>query len=167
MNQDGRRTPREESARDGASAVRRFARALVGPAIPHTAETIAQEALAIGAQAEKRGEDPTERAFAEVVKLNRRRAKSLASQNDGGREQTVHPELERREGLSAQIAAMPLDEREILLVVALSQMSYEAAARILDVPHATAVSRLMRARARLDATRTDPAHRVAHLRLVK
>ena len=67
----------------------------------------------------------------------------------------------------AMIAAMPLDEREILLAVALAQLSYEAAARILDVPYATAVSRLMRARARLDATRTDPTHRVAHLRLVK
>ena len=167
MNQDGKRTHREDAARDGASAVRRFARALVGPAIPHTAETIAQEALAIGAQAEKRGEDATERAFAEVVKLNRRRAKSLAAHPDALREHSIQPDQERRESLSAQIAAMPLDEREILLVVALSQMSYEAAGRILDVPYATAVSRLMRARARLDATRTDPSQRVAHLRLVK
>ena len=86
---------------------------------------------------------------------------------DPAHDQSHHGEADRRDSLPAQIAALPLDEREILLVIALAQVGYEAAARILEVPFSTVVSRLMRARARLDATHSGPANRIAHLRLVK
>jgi RNA polymerase sigma factor (sigma-70 family) len=44
---------------------------------------------------------------------------------------------------------LPADQRAVLLLVTLEDMSYEAAARVLDIPTGTVMSRLSRARARL------------------
>ena len=167
MNQDGNRTHREDSTREGAAAVRRFARALVGTAGAHIGEQLAQEALAL-AQGQKSDADAIERAFAEAVRLNRRRIKTLGAQADLARDHGVRGEGERPENMAASIAAMPLDEREALLVIALARFGYEAAARILELPYSSVISRLMRGRARLEAVRAAPIpHRVAHLRVVK
>lgn len=158
MRQD--REHREEVSREGE--IRRLARALVGATAPKTADALAHEALARAAG--HRGGDDPERPFLELIRLNRRRLKSLPT--DAARERPA-TEYDRREGLPALVAAMPLDEREALLVVALAGFGYEAAGRILDLPYATVISRLMRARARLDAAHAAPAPRIGHLRLVK
>ncbi len=46
---------------------------------------------------------------------------------------------------------LPADQRAVLLLVAMEDMSYEDTARILDIPIGTVMSRLSRARTRLRA----------------
>ena len=46
---------------------------------------------------------------------------------------------------------LPADQRAVLLLVAMEDMSYEDTARILDIPVGTVMSRLSRARTRLRA----------------
>ena len=46
---------------------------------------------------------------------------------------------------------LPTDQRAVLLLVAMEDMSYEDTARILDIPVGTVMSRLSRARTRLRA----------------
>ncbi len=50
------------------------------------------------------------------------------------------------------LAKLPEEQREVLLLVALEDMSYEEAARALGIPVGTVMSRLSRARERLRAT---------------
>lgn len=53
------------------------------------------------------------------------------------------------EDLQAALDKLPADQREVLLLVALEEMSYEEAARIVGVPVGTVMSRLSRAREKL------------------
>jgi len=53
--------------------------------------------------------------------------------------------------LDAAIRRLPVEQREVLLLVALEDMSYEEAARALDIPIGTVMSRLARAREKLRA----------------
>ena len=158
--------PFGEALQEGAPELRRFARALVGPVSTRTADALVQTATARISASERLNGDPLERAFAEIVRLNRRRVRERgraaeATDAAGG-------EAERRDmSVPAQISAMPLDERETLLIVTLAGYGYEAAGRILDLPVSSVVSRLMRARARLDGAKPGVAPRSGHLRVVK
>ncbi|MFC5301487.1 RNA polymerase sigma factor [Azospira restricta] len=51
--------------------------------------------------------------------------------------------------LDAALAALPVEQRAVLLLVTLDERSYEETARILDIPVGTVMSRLSRARERL------------------
>jgi RNA polymerase sigma-70 factor (ECF subfamily) len=51
--------------------------------------------------------------------------------------------------LDRAIAALPATQREVLLLVALEDLSYEEAARVLGIPIGTVMSRLARAREKL------------------
>ncbi|MGE0874373.1 MAG: RNA polymerase sigma factor [Burkholderiales bacterium] len=53
--------------------------------------------------------------------------------------------------LDRAIACLPDEQREVLLLVALEDMTYDEAARALDVPIGTVMSRLSRAREKLRA----------------
>ncbi len=53
--------------------------------------------------------------------------------------------------LERAIAALPAAQREVLLLVALEDMSYEEAARVLGIPIGTVMSRLARAREKVRA----------------
>lgn len=64
-----------------------------------------------------------------------------AGQDDG---------LELRD-LDRALALLPVEQREVLLLVGLEEMSYADVARALGVPPGTVMSRLSRARARLKA----------------
>ena len=54
--------------------------------------------------------------------------------------------------LERALASLPEEQREVLLLVALEDMSYDEAARTLGIPIGTVMSRLSRARERLRAT---------------
>lgn len=58
--------------------------------------------------------------------------------------------LELRD-LDRALALLPMEQREILLLVALEELSYADVARALNIPPGTVMSRLSRARARLKA----------------
>jgi len=75
---------------------------------------------------------------------------------------------ERMELMQA-LAALPPPMREVLLLVTVEEYTYAEAAKILDVPVGTVMSRLHRARERLRELMIDPAQatRTAPLQLVK
>jgi RNA polymerase sigma-70 factor (ECF subfamily) len=57
--------------------------------------------------------------------------------------------------LERALASLPEGQREVLLLVALEDMSYEESARTLGIPVGTVMSRLSRAREKLRATMLD------------
>lgn len=67
--------------------------------------------------------------------------------------------------LDRALARLPLEQREVLLLVALEDMSYADVARTVGIPQGTVMSRLARARARLQAILDGTA--VAELKVVK
>lgn len=71
--------------------------------------------------------------------------------------------LELRD-LDRALSLLPLEQREVLLLVALEEMSYADVAKAIDQPIGTVMSRLSRARARLKAILAG--ERVAHLKVV-
>jgi RNA polymerase sigma-70 factor (ECF subfamily) len=64
--------------------------------------------------------------------------------------------LETR-GIAAALDQLPEEQRQVLLLVALEQLSYEEAAQVLDIPIGTVMSRLSRARERLRRLLAGPA----------
>jgi RNA polymerase sigma factor (sigma-70 family) len=73
--------------------------------------------------------------------------------------------LEMRD-LQSALALLPVEQREILLLVALEQMSYEDVAQTLAIPLGTVMSRLSRGREKLRAL-MDGRNLVSPLRVVK
>ena len=59
--------------------------------------------------------------------------------------------------LARALATLPIDQREILLLIGLEELSYQEAAKVLGVPLGTVMSRLSRARARLRALLDEEA----------
>ncbi|WP_024302579.1 sigma-70 family RNA polymerase sigma factor [Pseudogulbenkiania sp. MAI-1] len=51
---------------------------------------------------------------------------------------------------------LPLEQREVLLLVAVEELSYQEAAKVLQVPVGTVMSRLARGRERMRALLTEP-----------
>ncbi|HMN73118.1 MAG TPA: sigma factor-like helix-turn-helix DNA-binding protein [Rhodoblastus sp.] len=165
MSEERKSSPQSEALHEGAPELRRFARALVGPVATRTADALVQTASARIASSDRMNGEPMERAFAEIVRLNRRRVRERGRTADAD---AAGAEAERRDAsMAAQVSAMPLDEREALLIVALAGYGYEAAARVLDLPISSVISRLMRARARLDGAKPGVTPRSGHLRVVK
>jgi RNA polymerase sigma-70 factor (ECF subfamily) len=69
--------------------------------------------------------------------------------------------------LQSALAGLPLEQREVLLLVTLEELSYEAAARILEIPVGTVMSRLSRARDRMRRLLAGEEAAVAHLKVIK
>ncbi len=69
--------------------------------------------------------------------------------------------------LDRSIALLPADQRAVLLLVTLEEMSYEQVARTLGIPMGTVMSRLSRAREKLRAMMLGQAASSAKLKLVK
>ena len=81
-------------------------------------------------------------------------------------DETVQPAIratqsDRLEVLDLQIALsrLPEEQREVLLLVGLEQMTYDEAAGVLGIPIGTVMSRLSRARERLPLLRPRRAPR--------
>ena len=62
--------------------------------------------------------------------------------------------------LAAALQRLPVEQREVMLLVGLEELSYEEAAKALGIPVGTVMSRLSRGRERLRAllAGTEPAH---------
>jgi RNA polymerase sigma-70 factor (ECF subfamily) len=86
-------------------------------------------------------------------------AKPLDELSEG--EDAARPEQESRTAvadIAAAIARLPRDHREVILLVALEDMSYREIAEMTGVPIGTVMSRLSRARASLRAMLGDIVH---------
>lgn len=77
--------------------------------------------------------------------------------------QSDHLELS---DLEVAVARLPEEQRAVLLLVALEEMSYEEVARSLEIPLGTVMSRLSRGRERLRQI-LDGGQPVANLRVVR
>src|ERR1700681_1892952 len=76
----------------------------------------------------------------------------------------------RRDDILGAVGQLPDDQRSVLLLVSIEDVSYAEAARILDIPIGTVMSRLTRARARLLKLLEEqgkPASDRPHLRRVQ
>jgi RNA polymerase sigma-70 factor (ECF subfamily) len=138
--------------------LRRYARALVGnrAAADDLVQDTLERALA-KLHLYRRGTDLRAWLFTVMhnVYVNQLRSARPAAPLEEGM-----PELARapREGdalelrdLERAVRRLPPEQREVLLLVALEDMSYEEAARTLGIPIGTVMSRLSRAREKLRA----------------
>jgi RNA polymerase sigma-70 factor (ECF subfamily) len=75
--------------------------------------------------------------------------------------------LPERLDLQSALARLSPAQREVLLLVTVEEYSYAEAARILDVPPGTVMSRLHRAREHLRELLAPPAREAPPLQLVK
>jgi len=106
--------------------------------------------------------------------LNQRRDAREALHDSLDEEDTVQPlvhepqqQVALRLDLERALAALPAAAREILLLVCVEELSYQDAARVLDVPVGTVMSRLSRARERLRQSMSGGEAGRAPLRVVK
>jgi RNA polymerase sigma-70 factor (ECF subfamily) len=138
--------------------LRRYARALSGERV--AADDLVQDTLERAwskLHLYRRGTDLRAWLFTVMhnVYVNQVRAARPAAQVD-----EEMPELARSapetdalalRDLDAAIRRLPPEQREVLLLVALEEMSYEKAAAVLGIPIGTVMSRLSRAREKLRA----------------
>jgi|SRR5687767_13527544 len=135
--------------------LRRYARALAGDRI--AADDLVQDTLERAwskLHLYRRGTDLRAWLFTVMhnVYVNQLRALRPAAAFDEEMPELALPArtdtLELRD-LDAAIRRLPTDQREVLLLVALEEMSYEEAAGTLGIPIGTVMSRLARAREKL------------------
>jgi RNA polymerase sigma factor (sigma-70 family) len=154
--------------------LRRYARALVGDRA--SADDLVQDTLERAwakLHLYRRGTDLRAWLFTVMhnVHVNRVRATRPVDPLDDDM-----PELAQREtqpdallvrDLDRAIARMPADQRAVLLLVTLEEMSYEEVARTLGIPIGTVMSRLSRAREKLRAMMLGQTPPSTKLKLVK
>jgi len=138
--------------------LRRYARALAGDR--NTADDLVQDTLERAwskLHLYRRGTDLRAWLFTVMhnVFVNQRRAARISVPLDEEMPELAQPVRETDtlvlRDLDAAIRRLPPEQREVLLLVALEEMSYEEAADTLGVPIGTVMSRLSRAREKLRA----------------
>ena len=153
--------------------LRRYARALVGDRA--TADDLVQDTLErawLKLHLYRRGTDLRAWLFTVMhnVHVNRVRASRVTDQLED-----EMPELAQRapqgdallvRDLDRGITRLPAEQRAVLLLVTLEEMSYEQVARTLGIPIGTVMSRLSRAREKLRAMMLGQAA-PAKLKVVK
>jgi RNA polymerase sigma-70 factor (ECF subfamily) len=138
--------------------LRRYARALTGERF--AADDLVQDTLERAwakAALWRPGSDLRAWLFTVMHNVYVNQVRSRATQPPPGREdEAVNlPDRPRQSDflevrdLDVALARLPEEQREVLLLVALEQLSYEEAARALGIPIGTVMSRLSRARERL------------------
>lgn len=165
-----------EHARDFVALIprlRRYARALVGDR--SVADDLVQDTLERAwsrLHLWRRGTDLRAWMFTVMhnVHVNRvRAAREHLPLDEEGSEVEVIPAdpggLELRD-LDRSLAALPDEQREVLLLVVLEDLSYSEVATTLGIPLGTVMSRLSRARARMRAHAQGSQH-AAKLKRVK
>lgn len=137
--------------------LRRYARALTGDA--SAADDLVQDALERALRKQdlwREGSDLRAWLFTVMHNVFINQVRSAAASRtvalDASLAELPQPQagdrLEIRD-LDAALQRLPDEQRTVLLLVGLEQMSYEDAARVLDVPIGTVMSRLSRGRERL------------------
>lgn len=138
--------------------LRRYARALTGDA--SAADDLVQDALERALVKQSLWREGTDlRAWLFTVMHNvfvnqvRSAAVSRTVQLDddalAGRPQPQSTDRLEIRDLDAALQALPEEQRTVVLLVGLEQMTYDEAARVLEVPIGTVMSRLSRGRERL------------------
>ena len=155
--------------------LRRYARALTGDRT--MADDLVQDTLERAwskLHLYRRGTDLRAWLFTVMhnVYVNQRRAARPSTPLDDDMPELAQPARESDmlvlRDLDAAIRRLPPDQREVLLLVALEDMSYSEAARALEVPIGTVMSRLARAREKLRAMLSGlPPGGGAQLKIVK
>jgi RNA polymerase sigma factor (sigma-70 family) len=155
-------------------SLRRYARALVGDR--NGADDLVQDTLERGwRKLATRRRDGDMRGWLFTIMHNlhidqyRKPAMVTEELDDNTNFQAVSGDhtqgLQLRE-MDRALAMLPVEQREILLLVGLEQMPYEQVAATLDIPIGTVMSRLSRARERLRQA-LDGAATVSPLKVVK
>ena len=154
--------------------LRRYARALVGDR--GTADDLVQDTLERGwnkLASWRRGSDMRAWLFGIMHNLHVDQVRKRVVDTDVYDEHT--PEMPTRatqsdrleiRDLDSALRQLPAEQREILLLVALEQMTYDEVATTLSIPLGTVMSRLSRAREKLRAVMEGRSH-VSPLKVVK
>jgi RNA polymerase sigma factor (sigma-70 family) len=138
--------------------LRRYARALVGDRM--TADDLVQDTLERAwakLHLYRRGTDLRAWLFTVMhnVHVNRIRATRAVDPLEDDMPELAQPQREPDallvRDLDRAIARLPADQRAVLLLVTLEEMSYDEVARTLGIPIGTVMSRLSRAREKLRA----------------
>jgi RNA polymerase sigma factor (sigma-70 family) len=138
--------------------LRRYARALVGDRM--TADDLVQDTLERAwakLHLYRRGTDLRAWLFTVMhnVHVNRIRATRAVDPLEDDMPELAQPQREPDallvRDLDRAIGRLPADQRAVLLLVTLEEMSYEEVARTLGIPIGTVMSRLSRAREKLRA----------------
>ncbi len=141
--------------------LRRYARALTGDS--HRADDLVQDTLE-RALAKfhlwRRGSDMRAWMFAImhnvfINQLKARRELALDELAEARLEGAPRSDPMEMYDLDAALGRLPAEQREVLLLVGLEQLSYAEASQALDVPVGTVMSRLSRGRERLRALMSD------------
>ena len=154
--------------------LRRYARALAGER--NAADDLVQDTLERAwskLHLYRRGTDLRAWLFTVMhnVYVNQRRAARPSVALDEEMPELAQPARETDtlvlRDLDAAIRRLPPEQREVLLLVALEEMSYDEAADTLGVPIGTVMSRLSRAREKLRAMLSGLPPGGAQLKIVK
>ena len=152
--------------------LRRYARALAGDS--HRADDLVQDTLE-RALAKfhlwRRGSDMRAWMFAImhnvfINQLKARRELALDDAVEDGLQSAPQSDPLELRDLDAALRLLPVEQREVLLLVGLEQLSYAEVSKALGIPAGTVMSRLSRGRERLRAVMSGAAT-VANLKVVK
>jgi RNA polymerase sigma-70 factor, ECF subfamily len=135
--------------------LRRYARALAGDS--HRADDLVQDTLERALSKFhlwRHGSDLRAWMFAImhnvfINQLKARRELALDEATEAALESAAQSDSLELRDLDAALRRLPVEQREVLLLVGLEQLSYAEASQALDVPVGTVMSRLSRGRERL------------------
>ena len=152
--------------------LRRYARALAGDS--HRADDLVQDTLERALtkfHLWRHGSDLRAWMFAImhnvfINQLKARRELALDEATEATLESAAQSDPLELRDLDAALRRLPVEQREVLLLVGLEQLSYAEASQTLDVPVGTVMSRLSRGRGRLRALMSG-APGATNLKVVK
>ena len=153
--------------------LRRYARALVGDS--HRADDLVQDTLErsmVKFHLWRRGSDMRAWLFTImhnvfVNQLKTRRELALDDAAEAALQSAPQSDPLELRDLDAALRQLPADQREVLLLVGLEQLSYAETGKALGIPIGTVMSRLSRARERLRELMSVAPAAVANLKVVK